>query len=228
MGPRSIIYNLPAESCTIHLCSGLINCQCGNCKIVPVLPPFHWATICSRPSRPLPIWGLTLERQQSAIIGEIVSFLHSDYAVVTLDTLQIGLRYDLFTIDLRRNCRFRYVLHTLIHDPKPIATDLLTIYLRSRRSWYDVGRPGYVHADQLTLWVRSNRRYLSWSYDYRRRSLPIPSSCPSIPWIQYTVPCIWFIFLISLSFSGNRLSWHYYSDGGASLAELIALSSKQI
>ena len=52
-----------------------------------LIPPFHWATICSRPCRPLPIWGLMLERQQSAIIGEIVPFLHSDYAAVTLDTL---------------------------------------------------------------------------------------------------------------------------------------------
>ena len=129
---------------------------------------------------------------------------------------------------LRRNCRFRYVLHTLIHDAKPIATDPMTIYLRWRRSWYDVGRPRYAHADQLTLWVRSNRRYLSWPYKYRRRSLPIPSLCPSIPWIQYTVSCNWFIFLNSLSFSSNRLSWHYYSDGGASLADLIALSAKQI
>ena len=31
-----------------------------------LMPPFHWATICSRPCRPLPIWGPTLERQQSA------------------------------------------------------------------------------------------------------------------------------------------------------------------
>ena len=169
------------------------------------MPPFHWATICSRPCRPLPVWGLTLERQRSAIIGEIVPFLHSDYAAVTLDTLWIRLRYDLFTMYLRRNCRFWYVLHTLIHDPKPIATDPMTIYLRWRRSWCDVGRPGYAHADQLTLWVRSNRRYLSWPYKYRRRSLPIHSSCPSIPWIQYTVPCIWFIFLNSLAFSSNSL-----------------------
>ena len=126
------------------------------------------------------------------------------------------------------NCRFRYVLKTLIHDPKPIATDPMMIYLRWWRSWCNVGRPRYAHADQLTLWVWSNRRYLSWPYKYRRRSLPIPSSCPSIPRIQYTVPCIWFIFLNSLSFLSNRLSWHYYSDDGASLAELIALSAKQI
>ena len=102
------------------------------------------------------------------------------------------------------------------------------ILIRWRRSWYDVGRPRYAHADQLTLWVRSSRRYLSWPNKYRRRSLPIPSSCPSIPWIQCTVPCNWFIFLNSLSFSSNRLPWHYYSDGGASLADLIALSAKQI
>ena len=92
---------------------------------------------------------------------------------------------------LRRNCRFRYVLHTLIHDPKPITTDPMTMYLRWRRSWYDLGRSMYAHAGQLTLWVRYNRRYLSRPYEYRRRSLPIPSSCPSILWIQNTVPCIW-------------------------------------
>ena len=29
---------------------------------------------------------------------------------------------------LRHNSRFRYVLHTLIHDPKPITTDPVTMY----------------------------------------------------------------------------------------------------
>ena len=129
---------------------------------------------------------------------------------------------------LRRNCRFRYVLHTLIRDPKPITADPMMMYLGWRRSWYDLGRSRYAHAGQLTLWVRSNRRYLSRPFKYIRRSLPIPNSCPSIPWIQNTVPCIWLIFENSMSFSSNRLSWHYYSDGGASSAELIALSAKQI
>ena len=32
-------------------------------KVLLLMPPFHWATICSRPCRPLPIWGPTLERQ---------------------------------------------------------------------------------------------------------------------------------------------------------------------
>ena len=59
-----------------------------------LMPPFHWATICCRPCRPLPIWRPKLERQQSAIIGKNGPFLHTDYAVVTLDTLQIRIRYD--------------------------------------------------------------------------------------------------------------------------------------
>ena len=47
-----------------------------------------------------------------------------------------------------------------------------------------------------------------------RRPLPISSSCPSVPWIQYTVPCFWLKFWNSMSFSSDRLSWHYYSNGG--------------
>ena len=129
---------------------------------------------------------------------------------------------------LRHNSRFRYVLHTLIHDPKPITTDPMTMYLRWRRSWYDFSRSRYAHADQFTFWVRSNRRYLSRPYRYMRRPLPIPISCPSVPWIQYTVPCFWFKFWNSMSFSSNRLSWHFYSDGGASSAYLTALPAKEI
>ena len=129
---------------------------------------------------------------------------------------------------LRRNSRFRYVLHALIHDPKPITTDWMTMYLRWRWSWYDLGHSRYAHADQLTFCVRSNRRYLSRPYEYIRRPPPIPSSCPSAPRIQYTVPCFCFKFWNSRSFSDNTLSWHYYFDGGASSAELIALSAKQI
>ena len=67
---------------------------------------------------------------------------------------------------LRRKSRFRYVLHTLVHDPKPITTDPMTMYIRWRRSWYDLARCRYVHADQLTFWVRFNQRYLSRSYRY--------------------------------------------------------------
>ena len=89
---------------------------------------------------------------------------------------------------LWRNSRCRYVLHTLIHDPKPITTDPMTMNLRWRRSWYDLGCSRYSHADQLTFWVRSNRRYLSRPYRYMHRPLPISSSCPSVPWIQYTSP----------------------------------------
>ena len=129
---------------------------------------------------------------------------------------------------LRRNSRFRYVLHTLIHDPKPITTNPMTMYLRWRRSWYDLGRSRYAHADQLTFWVRSIRRYLSRPYRYMRRPLPISSSCPSVLRIQYTVLCFWFKFWNSMSFSSNKLSWHYYSNGEASSAELIALSTKAI
>ena len=66
----------------------------------------------------------------------------------------------------RRNSRFRYALHTLIHDPKPITTDPMTMYLRWRRSWYDLDRSRYAHADQLTFCVRSNQRYLSRPYQY--------------------------------------------------------------
>ena len=127
-----------------------------------------------------------------------------------------------------RNSRFRYTLHTLIHDPKPITTDPMTMYLRWRWSWYDLDCSRYAHADQLTFWVRSNQRYLSRPYQYMRPPLPIPSSCPSLPWIQYTVLCFWFKFWNSMSFSINRLFWHYYSNGGASSAELIALAAKQI
>ena len=63
---------------------------------------------------------------------------------------------------------------------------------------------------------------------YMRRPLPISSSCPSVPRIQYTVLCYWFKFWNSISFSSNELSWHYYSNGEASSAELIALSAKAI
>ena len=95
---------------------------------------------------------------------------------------------------LRRNSRFRYVPHTLIHNPKPITTDPMTMCLRWRRSWYDLGHSRYVHADQLTFWVQSNRRYWSRPYKYMRRPLPTPSSCPSAPWIRHTVPCFPFKF----------------------------------
>ena len=126
----------------------------------------------------------------------------------------------------RRNSRFRYALHTLIHDPKPITTDPMTMYLRWRRSWYDLDRSRYAHADQLTFCVRYNQRYLS--RPCMRRPLTIPSSCLSLPQIQYTVLCFGFIFWNSMSFSSNRLFWHYYSNGGTSSAELIALAAKQI
>ena len=104
----------------------------------------------------------------------------------------------------------------------------MTIYLRWRRSWYDLGRSRYARADQLTFWVRSIRRYLSRPYRYMRRPLPISSSCPSVPRIQYAVPCFGFKFGNSMSFSSNKLSWHYYSNGEASSAELIAFSAKAI
>ena len=52
-----------------------------------LMPPFHWVMICSLPWRPLPIWGPMLNRQQSAIMGKTMTFLYSDYAVITLDTL---------------------------------------------------------------------------------------------------------------------------------------------
>ena len=81
---------------------------------------------------------------------------------------------------LWRNIRFRSVPHTLIHDPKSITTDPMTMYLQWRRSWYDLGRSRYARVDQLTLWVRSNRRYLSPLYRYMRLPLPIASSCPSM------------------------------------------------
>ena len=79
---------------------------------------------------------------------------------------------------LQCNSWFRYVLHMLIHDPKPIRTDPKTMYLRWR-SWYDLGRSRYAHADQLRFWVRSNQRYLSQPYRYMRQPLPISSS--SVP-----------------------------------------------
>ena len=44
-------------------------------------------------------------------------------------------RYAVNTIKIRRSCRSRYVLHTLIHDPKPIVADPMTMYLQWRRSW---------------------------------------------------------------------------------------------
>ena len=124
---------------------------------------------------------------------------HARYAV---NTIEIRLIHDVQS----RNSRFRYVLHTLIQDPKPITTDTMTMYLRWRRPWYDLGRFSYAHADQLTFWIRlwrADRRYLSRPHKHIRRPLPIPSSCPSTPWIQYTVPCFWFIFWNSMSISSN-------------------------
>ena len=59
---------------------------------------------------------------------------------------------------LRRNSRFRYVLHKLMHDLKPITTSPMTMYLRWGQSGYDLYSK-YAQADQLTFWVRSNRRY---------------------------------------------------------------------
>ena len=84
-----------------------------------------------------------------------------------------------------------------------------TLMQTSLRSGYDL--IGDICPDQINM----------------RRPLPIPCFCPSVPWIQYLVHWFWFIFWNSMSFSSNRLSWDYYSDGGASSAELIALSAKQ-
>ena len=56
-----------------------------SCTVL--MPPFHWATICSRPCRPLPIWGPTLERQQSAIMCRF-------YILITLESRPIRCKYD--------------------------------------------------------------------------------------------------------------------------------------
>ena len=61
---------------------------------------------------------------------------------------------------LRSNSRFRYVVHTPIHDSNPITTDPMTMCLQWHGSWFDLGRSRYAHADQLTFWVRSNIRHL--------------------------------------------------------------------
>ena len=95
---------------------------------------------------------------------------HARYAV---NTIEIRLIHDVQS----RNSRFRYVLHTLIQDPKPITTDTMTMYLRWRRPWYDLVRFSYAHADQLTFWIRlwrADRRYLSRTHKHIRRPLPIP------------------------------------------------------
>ena len=64
----------------------------------------------------------------------------------------------------QQKCADAYSRHTPIHDPKPNTTDAMTMYLRWRRSWYDLGRSRYAHADRLTFWIRSIGRYLSRPY----------------------------------------------------------------
>ena len=119
-------------------------------------------------------------------------------------------------------------------DIRPFTTQSRTPLMRWRCT-YDDDDPDMIWAALGTLMQTGLRSGYDLLGDicpdhikkYMFRPPPIPSSCPSVPWVMYTLPCIWFI-LYNRSFSSNRLSWYCYPDGGAWSAELIALSAKQI
>ena len=132
------------------------------------MPPFHWATICPRPCRPVPIWGLTLEGQQSAINGKIVLFLHSDYAVVTpirckydWDTTNSRCTY-VVTADLDKSCirwfttqsrspTIRWRCTYDYDDPDTTWAALGTLMQASLRSGYDL--VGDICPDHINIYA---------------------------------------------------------------------------
>ena len=59
-----------------------------------LMPPFHWATIWCRP---LPIWGPTLERQQSAKWAVLIFLLRCNHARYAANTIKIRLIHDVLT-----------------------------------------------------------------------------------------------------------------------------------
>ena len=69
-----------------------------RCSYRTLMPPFHWATICSRLCRPLLIWGPTLERQQSAKCDVSIFWLRCSHTRYAVNTIKIRLIHYVLTM----------------------------------------------------------------------------------------------------------------------------------